>query len=123
MITILNRIFPSDISNIIFNYIRNYELEIIIQPKLYILDLHLDNFNYITYLNKIHNFEFMIDSLKIIENILYFANKYNYNFDNIFQYNINTLTKILKYQKPNQKNIFVKIIINKILLITEKNIL
>ena len=121
MLTILNRKFPNDISEIIFNYVKIFQLEIIMEPKLYMLELHLDSFNYTTYYIKNHNFDSMIDKLNQIYNILHFANKYNYKFDKIFENNINKLIQILEFQKPYQKNTFIKIIINKILLTTKKN--
>ena len=120
MLTILNKIFPSDISEIIFNYFKIFQLEIIMQPKLYMLELHLDSFNYTTYYSNTHNFDCMSQKLNGIYNILHFANKYNYVFDIILKTNLTFFKKMLLYQKQYQQNIFVKICINKILML--KNI-
>lgn len=120
MLTILNRKFPNDISEIIFNYVKIFQLEIIMEPKLFLLELHLDSFNYTTYYVKNHNFDTIAQKLDQIYKILHFANKYNYVFDDILKSNLTFFKKMLLYQKQSQKNAFIKICINKILML--KNI-
>lgn len=94
MLTILTRIFPYDIGEYIYKIYKNDALEVIMYPKLYTLELILDNFisletnEYMHFWNKII---INIDGIRFIKRVFQSIKKYNYNVDNIIN------TKIIKF--------------------------
>ena len=85
MLTILNRIFPYDISEYIYLIYKNNQIETIMYPKLYTLELILDNFIKIKQSEWYNRFGLYsinnIDGMKFVKKVFQLIKKYNYKVD------------------------------------------
>ena len=85
MLTILKRIFPYDISEYIYEIYKNDAIEVIMYPKLYTLELILDNFIKIKQSEWYNRFGLYsinnIDGMKFVKKVFQLIKKYNYKVD------------------------------------------
>lgn len=85
MLTILTRIFPYDISEYIYRIYKNNEIETIMYPKLYTLELILDNFIKIKQSEWYNRFGLYtinnMDGMKFVKKVFQLIKKYNYKVD------------------------------------------
>ena len=85
MLTILKRIFPYDISEYIYEIYKNDAIEVIMYPKLYTLELILDNFIKIKqseWYNRLGLYSINnIDGMKFVKKVFQLIKKYNYKVD------------------------------------------
>ena len=85
MLTILTRIFPYDISEYIYQIYKNDAIEVIMYPKLYTLELILDNFIKIKQSEWYNRFGLYsinnIDGMKFVKKVFQLIKKYNYKVD------------------------------------------
>tara|TARA_B100000963_G_C22135506_1_gene455287 strand:- start:37 stop:405 length:369 start_codon:yes stop_codon:yes gene_type:complete len=85
MLTILSRIFPYDISEYIYQIYKNDAIEVIMYPKLYTLELILDNFIKIKQSEWYNRFGLYsinnIDGMKFVKKVFQLIKKYNYKVD------------------------------------------
>ena len=85
MLTILSRIFPYDISEYIYQIYKNHAIEVIMYPKLYTLELILDNFIKIKQSEWYNRFGLYsinnIDGMKFVKKVFQLIKKYNYKVD------------------------------------------
>ena len=85
MLTILKRIFPYDISEYIYQIYKNDAIEVIMYPKLYTLELILDNFIKIKqseWYNRLGLYSINnIDGMKFVKKVFQLIKKYNYKVD------------------------------------------
>lgn len=85
MLTILTRIFPYDISEYIYQIYKNNQIETIMYPKLYTLELILDNFIKIKQSEWYNRFGLYsinnIDGMKFVKKVFQLIKKYNYKVD------------------------------------------
>ena len=128
MITILNRIFPEDISKTIYNFVIKDYIKYVIIGKLFtnslIMEKHYNNFNTIVNRKKMHydvgtNYFEIVNVCKFLKYMkIYFIDKKFYNYQHYMKCLIDDFKKVVYYLSINESHVpiknYFKIIYNEI---------
>lgn len=97
MITILNRIFPDDISIYIYQIYKKSIIDKIMIPRIYIFELTMDNLTQI-YSNPENTIiSVNLTGFKLLENVFQNIKKYDYDVDNDIKCKIEKFREKIKY--------------------------
>lgn len=114
MITILNRIFPEDISNTIYNFVIQDYIKYVLSGKLFtkslIMEKHYNNFNTIVNRKRMHydvatNYSEIIKVCKFLKYMkTHFIDKKYYNYQHYMTCLIQDFKKVVYYVGENENN-------------------
>ena len=118
MITILNRIFPEDISKLIYNFVIQYYIQYVVEGKLFIntmiMEKHCNNFNNIVNIRKMHfdigtNYTEIVKVCKFLKYMkIYFIEKKYYNYQHYVKCLIEDFKKVVYYIGENENHSLIK---------------
>ena len=115
MLTILNRLFPEDVSQIIINIIKNEYIKNLCINKCFVMEFMMENlinkYNFDTYYNIVYD----TSNIKQIYDLHNFVIKNNNSMLNTIEDIINNYYKILKHHNNYQLN-WVKKIVEKYII-------
>lgn len=128
MITILNRIFPEDVSKTIYNFVIQDYIKYVIIGQLFtnslIMEKHYNNFNTIVNRKKMHydvgtNYFEIVNVCKFLKYMkIYFIDKKFYNYQHYMKCLIDDFKKVVYYLSINESHVpiknYFKIIYNEI---------
>ena len=110
MLTILNRLFPDDISQHIINIIKNEHIKNLCINKCFVMEFMMENIiNKYSY-NIEHNIIYDTTNIKQIYNLHNFIIKNDIGMLTSIEDIINNYYKILKYHNNYQSNWVIKIV-------------
>lgn len=112
MITILNRLFPSDISLYIINIIKNENIKRLCNNKYFVMQLMMENIIKKYRYDRFYNIIYDITNIKQIYELHTFVLKNDKNMSIDFQDTINNYYKVLNYHNNYQNNNIKHIIKN-----------
>ena len=118
MITILNRIFPEDISKLVYNFVIQYYIQYVIEGKIYtnimIMEKHYNNFSTIVNVKRLTyhpstSYNEIIDVCKFLKYMKkHFIKKEYYNYDIYTKQLIENFKEIINYIYKNENHILIK---------------
>ena len=118
MITILNRIFPEDISKLIYNFVIQYYIQYGVEGKLFIITMimekHCKNFYNIVNIKKAiydpsTSYNEIINICKFLKYMkICFIEKKHYNYDNYTKQVIEQFKKIINHIYDNENHNLLK---------------
>ena len=115
MLTLLNRLFPEDVSQIIINIIKNEYIKNLCINKCFVMEFMMENlinkYNFDSY----YNIVYITSNIKQIYDLHNFIIKHNNNMLNDYKVIIKIYYDILKYHNNYQNN-WVKNIIEKYII-------
>lgn len=118
MITILNRIFPDDISKTIYNFVIQDYIKHVLSGKIFtnslIMEKHYNNFNTIVNRKMMHydigtNYTEIVNVCKFLKYTkLYFIDKKYYDYGNYMKCLIHDFKKVIYYVGENENHSLIK---------------
>ena len=118
MITILNRIFPEDISKTIYNFVIQDYIKYALTGKLFtnslIMEKHYNNFNTIVNRKRMNydvatNYSEIVNICKFLKYTkLHFIDKMYYDYGNYMKCLIQDFKKVVYYVGENENNKLIK---------------
>ena len=118
MITILNRIFPDDISKTIYNFVIQDYIKYTLIGKIFtkslIMEKHYNNFNTIVNKKMMHydigvNYSEIVKVCKFLKYTkLHFIDKKYYDYDNYMKCLIHDFKKVIYYVGENENHCLIK---------------
>ena len=119
MITILNRIFPEDVSNTIYNFVIQDYIKYVIKGILFtnilIMEKHYNNFNNIVNIRKMMQYDIGTNYTEIVKVCkflkymkIYFIEKKYYNYQHYVKCLIEDFKKVVYYIGENENHSLIK---------------
>ena len=114
MIIVLNKIFPEDVSNTIYNFVIQDYIKYVLSGKLFhnllIMEKHYNNFKTIVYDKFMHydvatNYSEIVNVCKFLKYTkLHFIDKKYYDYGNYMKCLIHDFKKVIYYVGENENN-------------------